>query len=194
MVPGAQEGRRHRADPARRRARPLLQRRVFRRLLRRLRADRRRQCRAGPPGRAHPPAPAAPARRREGRDLRRASQQRIFVEVSHARLATLGIAPTAIARGAGAAATPSPRRAWSRPAARACICASTAGWTALAAIRAVPVARRMGARSASATSRTIRRGLGRSAGGRDPPRRRSPRCWSPSPSSAAPTCWRWARA
>ena len=45
--------------------------------------------------RGHPPAPAARARRQQGRPHRRAAEK-IFIEFSHAKLATLGITPQQI--------------------------------------------------------------------------------------------------
>ena len=97
LVPGAQEGRRHQARAAAGHHRPELQRRVRRRLFGALHAHRRRPepRRAQGPRRGHPPAAAAGARRQQGRPHRRAAEK-IFIEFSHAKLATLGVTPQQI--------------------------------------------------------------------------------------------------
>ena len=97
LVPGAQEGRRHQGRSACRHHRPEFQRRVRRRLFRHLHADRRRLEPRRPQDarRGHPPAPAARSRRQQGRHHRRAAEK-IFIEFSHAKLATLGITPQQI--------------------------------------------------------------------------------------------------
>ena len=77
LVPGAQEDRRHPAEPARGRRGPVLQRRVRRHLRQHLRADRRRLRLRGAEGlrRAHPAGTAARARRRQGRADRPAGRE-----------------------------------------------------------------------------------------------------------------------
>ena len=66
VLPGSQEALRRGREPAERRLRPVLQRRVLRRVLRALRARRRADAAppAGAAGRAPAPAPAARAGRR----------------------------------------------------------------------------------------------------------------------------------
>jgi multidrug efflux pump subunit AcrB len=106
---------------------PVRQRRVRRRHLRALRAEG--QGRAAPPagarGRDPAPAPAARARRQEGQHHRRAPE-RIFVEFSQARLATLGVSPQDIFAALNNGRTSSRRPARSRPTGRR----SSSAWTA----------------------------------------------------------------
>ena len=85
LVPGAQEGRRHPRDAARRRGRPVLQRRIRRHLRQHLRADRQGLRLRGAEGlrRAHRAGTAARAGRRQGRPGRPAGREDLDRAVQH---------------------------------------------------------------------------------------------------------------
>jgi multidrug efflux pump subunit AcrB len=116
--------------------------------------------------------------------------QQVFVEISHNRLATLGVGPSAILDALARQNAVAPADVVETPSSRVHL-RTDAGFDGLAAIRAVPV---------EAGGRTIRLGdiatIRRGTQDRPSPPSAtpaSPPCWSRSPSAGARTCWRWAR-
>ena len=172
LVPGAQEGRRHPADPARRRGRAVLQRRVRRHLRQHLRADRRGLRLRGAEGlrRAHRAGTAARARRRQGRTGRPAGREDLDRAVQHqARHARHSAAARCSRRWTSRTRWRPP--ASSRPPATACSCASAA--------RSIRSRRSATSRSAPATAPSA------SA--------TSPTCIAASPIRPRRACASWAR-